>query len=162
MSVNEGIQSHGEKAVAAVLNEFSQLNDKGVFKPHRPNELKDREKSEALNLITMIKEKRDGKIKGRACAKGRKPRRYVNRDDVSSPTVQLESLMITLLIDAHEQRDVATANVAGAYLLANMNDFVVVKINGTSERPIIWVFIFYRILFGRIQKYPVIFWIHTK
>ena len=67
VSVNEGIRRHGEKAVAAVLNEFSQLNDRGVFRPRRSDELKNREKSEALNLITMVKEKRDGKIKGRAC-----------------------------------------------------------------------------------------------
>ena len=80
----------------------------------------------------MVKEKRDGKIKGRACADGRKQRRYINRDDVSSPTVQLESLMISLLIDTHEQREVATADVIGAYLLANMDDFVLVKINGTA------------------------------
>ena len=47
---------------------------------------------------------------------------------------QLESLTITLLIDAHEKRDVATADVAGAYLLANMNNFTIVKISGkTSE-----------------------------
>ena len=38
--VNEGIRRHGEKAVAAVLNDFSQLNDIGVFKTRRPNELK--------------------------------------------------------------------------------------------------------------------------
>ena len=132
VSVNEGIRRHGDKAVAAVLAEFSQLNDKGVFRPRKINELNTRQRSEALNLITMVKEKRDGKIKGRACADGRKQRRYINRDEVSSPTVQLESLMISLLIDAHKRRDVAMADVTGAYLLANMNDFVLVKISGSS------------------------------
>ena len=63
----------------------------------------------------MLKQKRDGKIKGRACADGRKQRRYIKRDKVSSPTVQLESLMITLLIDAYEKRDVAMADVVGVY-----------------------------------------------
>ena len=78
VSVNEGIQRHGDKTVAAVLNEFAQLNDKGVFKPRNMKELKASEKSEDLNLITMVKEKRDGKIKGRACADGRKQRRYIS------------------------------------------------------------------------------------
>ena len=32
----------------------------------------------------MAKEKRDGKIKSRECADGRKQRNYINRDDVSS------------------------------------------------------------------------------
>ena len=115
-----------------MLSQFSQLNDKGIFKPCKVDELSRSQKADASNLITMVKEKRDGKIKGRACADGRKQRRYINRDDVSSPTVQLESLMISLLIDTHEQREVATADVIGAYLLANMDDFVLVKINGTA------------------------------
>ena len=80
----------------------------------------------------MIKEKRDGKITGRAYADGRKQRRYINKDDVSSPTVQLESLMITLLIDAQKHRDVATADMVGAYLLAELKDFVIVKVTGTT------------------------------
>ena len=66
----------------------------------------------------MIKEKRDGKIKGRACADGRKQRRCISKDEVSSPTVQLESLIITLLIDAHDHCDEATTDVVGTYLLA--------------------------------------------
>ena len=40
--------------------------------------------------------------------------------------------MIILLIDAHEKRGVATADVVGTYLLATMNDFVIVKIYGES------------------------------
>ena len=42
----------------------------------------------------------------------------------------LESLMIKLVIDAIKERDVATANVVGAYLNANMDDFVFVKLIG--------------------------------
>ena len=80
----------------------------------------------------MVKEKRDGKIKGRACADGRKQRRYIRKDEVSSPTVQLESLMLSMLIDAHEHREMATADVVGAYLLADMKDFTIVKITDTT------------------------------
>ena len=32
------------------------------------------------------------------------------------------------MIDAREERDAETADVVGAYLLVNMNDYVVVKI----------------------------------
>ena len=103
-----------------------------MFRPRQAAELTAMDKKQPLNLITMIKEKRDGKIKGRACADGRKQRRYINRDDVSSPTVQLESLMISLLIDAHEHLDVATADIVGAYLLADIKDFVLVTISGKT------------------------------
>ena len=97
VSVTEGIKRYGEKSVAAILSKFTQLNDKNIFKPCNPKELSVHEKREARNLITMIKQKRDGKIKGRACADGRKQRRHIKKEEVSSPTVQLESLMITLL-----------------------------------------------------------------
>ena len=67
-----------------------------------------------LELLTLIKKKRCGKVKGRVCANGRRQRLYIRREDVSSPTVQLESLMATLLVDGYEKRAVATADVTGA------------------------------------------------
>ena len=132
VSAQEGIKRHGDEAIAAVLKEFTQLNDKQVFKPRIASELTYEERKQSLNLITMVKEKRDGKIKGRVCADGRKQRRYITKDDALSPTVQLESLMITLLIDASERRDVATTDIVGAYLLADFEDFVIGKISGDT------------------------------
>ena len=40
--------------------------------------------------------------------------------------------MLTIITEAHEARDVATADVAGAYLKADMVDFVVMKFTGES------------------------------
>jgi hypothetical protein len=54
------------------------------------------------------------------------------KDETSSPTVSADALMLSLLIDAHEQRDVATADVAGAYLHAEMEDFTLLKMEGES------------------------------
>ena len=62
------------------------------------SELSNSEEKEALNLITMVKEKREGKIMGRACADEWEQCWYISRDEVSSPTLQLESLMISLLL----------------------------------------------------------------
>ena len=50
--------------------------------------------------------------------------------------MQLESLMITLLIDAYEGRGVATVDMVGAYLMADMNDTIIVKLTGESLKPI--------------------------
>jgi len=38
-----------------------------------------------------------------------------------------------LLIDAHENRDVAAANVEGAYLHSEMDDFVLLKITSAEH-----------------------------
>ena len=37
---------------------------------------------------------------------------------------------MTILIDAHENRDVATADITGAYLHAHMKDFVTIRFTG--------------------------------
>ena len=78
----------------------------------------------------MIKEKSNGKKKTRVYADGRKQSRYIPKELVTSPTIQLESLIVSLIIDAKEGRDVAIADVVGAYLKANMLDYVLVKITG--------------------------------
>ena len=43
-----------------------------------------------------------------------------------------DALLLSILIDAHEGRDVATADVAGAYLKAYMDELVIMKFTGES------------------------------
>ena len=57
----------------------------------------------------MIKEKRCGRIEPRLCA-DRKQRRYMSKDEVVSPTRQLERMVMSLLIDAKVGRDMVTTD----------------------------------------------------
>ena len=41
-------------------------------------------------------------------------------EDILSPMTSLDAIVTTLVIDAHENRDIAVANVNGAYLHAKM------------------------------------------
>ena len=126
MSANEGIRRFGEKAIAAMIKELKQLNDgavegKPVVGAVDPDSLTSQEKFEALEAINLIKEKRDGRIKGRTCANGKKQIRFVKEGDIfSSPTVSLESIMTTLVIDTYEGRIVSIVDVPGSYLHAKM------------------------------------------
>ena len=80
-----------------------------------PDILSAEDKSRALNAANFIKQKRDGTIKGRKWYDGSKQKRYlVNDESVASPTVSLESLFTTLVIDTYEERDIATFNIPGA------------------------------------------------
>ena len=79
VSVKEGIKQHGDKADETMIKEFSQLSDKNYFKPISVNMLNKQDKDDALNLITMIKQKRCGKIKGRVCVDGRKKQTEVHQ-----------------------------------------------------------------------------------
>ena len=123
MTATAGIKKHGQPAVDALLAEFAQLDNKNVFKPMEANKLTPREKSEALRAINLIKEKRSGALKGRSVADGRAQRAMYTKEQTASPTVSTDALMLTLMIDALEGRDVATADVEGAYLHADMDDF---------------------------------------
>ena len=81
----------------------------------------------AMECIMVIKEKRDGRIKGRAVADGRKQERTMS---THSPTVSIEGLSISLTIDAKEERHVAVCDIVGAYLNADMEDKVIMIFRG--------------------------------
>jgi hypothetical protein len=126
MTAKAGIKKFGDKAVAAMLQEFKQLNEgavpgKPVFGTVNPSTLSWEEKKRALEAVNLIKKKRCGKIKGRTCANGSKQKKYLKHGEtISSPTVSNEALLGTLAIDALEERDVAIFDVPGAYLQAEM------------------------------------------
>ena len=83
--------------------------------------LTDEDKRQALDAVNLIKQKRCGKIKGRCAANGSRQKQYLKEDEsVASPTVSLEGLLGTFVIDAKEGRMVNTFDVPGAFLQAPM------------------------------------------
>jgi len=46
--------------------------------------------------------------------------------------VSTDALMLSLMIDTFEQKDVATTDVVGTYLNANMLDFVLLRLVGDT------------------------------
>ena len=71
----------------------------------------------------FLKRKRCGKIKARGCADGRKQRIYTSKEEASSPTVSLESVLLSCVIDAQEGRD--------------MDELVYVRINGQMAEELL-------------------------
>jgi len=132
MTASAGIKKHGDRAVEALFAEFGQLNDKSVFEAVDATELTGKQKQDALRAINLIKEKKCGKLKGRTCADGRSQRGLYTKEQTTSPTISTDALMLSLIIDAFEGRDVATADVVGAYLLADMDEYVLLKLTGDA------------------------------
>ena len=130
MSAKAGIRRFGDAARDAMRREFRQLDEKGVFEPILATDIGPEVKKQALRCINVIKEKRCGKIKGRTCADGRPQRNLYEKTETSSPTASSDAILLTLVIDALERRDVATADVAGAYLNADMEDYVLMRLVG--------------------------------
>ena len=90
--------------MAAIISEVKQLEGKKCFKARAVKELTRLERERALRSITLVTKKRSGKIKGRTVADGRKQSDYIPHDDIASPTISTEALMISLAIDAQEGR----------------------------------------------------------
>ena len=67
---------------------------------------------------------------------GKPTREWLSREESASPTVSLESIFLTSIIDANEERDVMTTNIPNAFIHAHMPDVkdgkarVIMKITG--------------------------------
>ena len=81
----------------------------------------------------FLKEKRDGKVKGRSVAGGNKQRDYISKEEASSPTVATESALLTCIVDAEEGRDVAVIDIPNAFIQTRIDDekdMAFIKIRG--------------------------------
>jgi hypothetical protein len=86
-----------------------------------------------MESLIFLTEKRDGTIKGRACANGSIQRNYIDKDDAASPTVGTEAILITGVIDAKEKRDVMTADIPNAFVQTEVDPddgIILMKIRG--------------------------------
>jgi hypothetical protein len=68
----------------------------------------------------FLRENRDGAVKGRMVSNGKPTREWLSREDSASPTAALKSIMLTAVIDAHEERDVMTCDISNAFIQALM------------------------------------------
>ena len=130
MSARAGIKKHGQAARDALTAEFAQLDYKGAYEPIQAVDLTKTQQNKALRIINLIKEKRNGRLKGRSVADGRPQRMLYTKDETSSPTTTPESVFLTTLIDAVEEHHVVVADVTGAYLNADMDNFVLIRLTG--------------------------------
>jgi hypothetical protein len=133
-SIKKGLKIFGEDGAVAVISEMTQLHDMAAIDPKQANMLTRDEKRKALNYLMFLKKKRCGRIKGRGCADGRKQRIYKTKEELSSPTVAIESLMLSSIIDAKERRTVATADIPGAFMQADMDEVLHMRLEGSLAK----------------------------
>ena len=64
----------------------------------------------------LLTEKNNGDVKGRAMFNGKQSHVWTTKEDIFSPTVDNESIMITVEIDAKEGRDVTVVNITNTFI----------------------------------------------
>ena len=70
MTAQAGIKKHGQAARDALTAEFAQLDYKGAYEPIHAKDLTKTQQNSALGIINLIKEKQNGRLKGRSAADG--------------------------------------------------------------------------------------------
>jgi hypothetical protein len=133
LTLKAAIKLWGNDAKIAAESEMKQLHWRNSFKPVLWKDLSTEQKKTILESHILMKMKQTGEIKGRTVAGGNKQRGYIEKEDATSPTVATESVILTSIIDAEENRDSATIDVPNAFIqtvVEDKNKRVIVRIRG--------------------------------
>jgi len=126
ITVNQALNKMGKPAVRSIVKEILQMHSKGVWSGVRMKDLSFKQRKSIISSSMFLKEKyrADGtfeKLKARLVAGGHQQDRTLFEDGGStSPTISTSSVFILAAIAATENRAVATIDVPGAYLNADM------------------------------------------
>ena len=137
MNIKQGVLTFGELGNEAILKELKQLHNKKAITPIQESDLTMYKRKKALRYLMFLKEKHDSTLKAWGCAEGRLQREYTTKEEVSSPTVSLEAMMLSCSIDAKEGRYVIVTDIPGAFLHPDMEDDVHMLLEGTIAKLII-------------------------
>jgi hypothetical protein len=132
-SLNQGIKKFGERGTHAAHKEMKQLHERVVFEPIKISDMTQLERKRAMESLIFLTEKQDGTVKARTCANGSTQRAYIPREEATSPTASTESILMTAVIDAKQERDVMTLDVPNAFVqtpIPQSGDKIIMKIRG--------------------------------
>ena len=139
MTAKKGLKQFGTAGADAIMKELKQIVHRKVMEGRKSGKLTTAQKKAALKYLMFLKQKRCGKIKGRGCADGRKQRLYKSKEETTSPTITTEALFITCLVDALENRCVATCDMPGAFMHSDIDEQVHVKLEGEIDELLVKV-----------------------
>jgi hypothetical protein len=112
--VQRGLKKFGQRGADAATKEMDQLHRRNCFSPIDVASLTTEERRKTVDALMFLGEKRDKSIKGRMVYNGKPTREWLSREDATSPTAALESIMLTAIVDAKEGRDVMTCDIPNA------------------------------------------------
>ena len=130
-----GLKIFKERGEAAAVKEIEQLVKRNCFTPISVKSLTKKERAKCVSALMFLTEKRDGSVKGRMVYNGKPTREWMSKEESASPTVTLESIMLTAVIEAFEGRDVMTADVPNAFIQTvipedHSDERIIMKITG--------------------------------
>ena len=134
--VQRGLKKFGQRGSDAATKEMDQLHRRNCFTPIDVADLTIDERRKTVDALMFLGEKRDKTVKGRMVYNGKPTREWLSREESTSPTAALESILLTAIVDAKEGRDVMTADIPNAFIQTKLpnvekrNERVIMKITG--------------------------------
>jgi hypothetical protein len=116
--LQNGLKVFGNKGHKASMKEIDQLHKRTCFAPLKVKEMKHSKRKKAQMALMFLTEKRDKSVTGRMVYNGKPTREWLSREDAASQTAALESILITGVIEAKEERDVMTCNIPNSFIQA--------------------------------------------
>ena len=107
LSLNMGMKTWKDKGRSAAKSEMKQLHMCDTFITKHYKDLDVVQRKSILESHMFLKEKKNGDIKGRTVYGGNKQRGFISKEDSSSPIVSTEAVLLSCIIEAEEERDVA-------------------------------------------------------
>jgi hypothetical protein len=137
--LQKGLKVFGNKGHKASMKEINQLHKRTCFALLKVKEMKHSERKKAQMALMFLTEKRVKSLKGRMVYNAKPAREWLSQEDAASPTAALESILITGVIEAKEERDVMTCDIPNAFIQEYPpkkepgEDRVVMKITGCAS-----------------------------
>jgi len=129
-NLKPGLRKFGARGTTAAMDELTQLHIMDTWTAMDPSKISREERMRALSSLLFLKEKRTGKIKGRACINGAPQRAYIPKEEAASPTVSTESTFITASIAVHEHRKVRCYDIPSAFINTDVDKDVLMVLKG--------------------------------
>jgi hypothetical protein len=123
-NLKPGLRKFGERGATAARVELTQLHIMDTWKAMDPSKILREEWMKALSSLLFLKEKRMGKVKGRACIDGAPQHAYIPKEEAALPTVSTESTFITAAIAASKRRKVRCYNIPSAFVNTDVDEDV--------------------------------------
>ena len=145
LTVNQAMDTYGETAVNSMKEEIMNLLSYDTFKPVDIEHLKPHQFKKIISSSMFLKDKRlptgeFEKLKARFVAGGHQQDRTIYaKEDTSSPTASIWSVMLTAAIAAKENRMVKTIDIGSAYLNASIDTEVLLRIQPTIAHIILGI-----------------------
>ena len=122
-----GLTIFGKEGNKAVNKELQQNHNMTTLAPIYGTKLSRQERTNALVVLMFLSQKRDGKVKARKCADGRKKYSTITKVEATSPTFSQEAIfMITAATEDLEAHHMSVIDLPGAFLHAETDEMIIV------------------------------------